>query len=165
MRALVTGATGFIGRTLLQQIAEPVILSRNPQGAHKCARAEFHYWDPLSGLPPADAFAGVDCIFHLAGEPVGEGRWTTEKRRSLRRVALPAQKTLCRRLPGSVSDRACWSRRRPSATTARAVTKCSTSLPRLAVISWLTSAANGKLRLWTPSNTACASSALASASC
>jgi uncharacterized protein len=81
MRALVTGATGFVGGRLLEQIAEPVVLSRDPQAARaKCPRAEVHYWDPLSGLPPADAFAGVDAVFHLAGEPVGEGRWTAHKK-------------------------------------------------------------------------------------
>jgi uncharacterized protein (TIGR01777 family) len=85
MRALVTGATGFIGRALLAEIAEPVVLSRDPQRARAaCLRAQVHYWDPLTGLPPADAFAGVQAVFHLAGEPVGQGRWTAKEKQLIR---------------------------------------------------------------------------------
>jgi uncharacterized protein (TIGR01777 family) len=85
MRALVTGATGFIGGRLLPLIAEPVVLSRNPQQAReKIPRATHHYWDPLAAAPPADAFAGVEAVFHLAGESVGEGRWTAAKKQRIR---------------------------------------------------------------------------------
>ncbi|HEY4312883.1 MAG TPA: TIGR01777 family oxidoreductase [Pirellulales bacterium] len=85
MRALITGATGFIGRRLVAEIAEPVVLSRNPQQAReKIPRATHHYWDPLTGPPPADAFAGVDAVFNLAGEPVGEGRWSATKKQRIR---------------------------------------------------------------------------------
>ena len=35
MRALITGATGFVGGRLLPLIAEPVVLSRNPQQARE----------------------------------------------------------------------------------------------------------------------------------
>jgi uncharacterized protein (TIGR01777 family) len=82
MRALVTGATGFIGHCLLDKIAEPVVLSRDPQRARaRSPRVEAHFWEPLAGLPPADALAGVEAVFHLTGEPVGEGRWTARKKR------------------------------------------------------------------------------------
>lgn len=85
MRALITGATGFIGGRLLPLIAEPVVLSRNPQQAReKIPRATHHYWDPLAAAPPADAFAGVEAVFHLAGESVGEGRWTAAKKQRIR---------------------------------------------------------------------------------
>lgn len=85
MRALVTGATGFVGRRLLDQLADAVILSRDPQSARaKIPRATPHYWDPLQSPPPADAFAGVEAVFHLAGEPVGEGRWTARKKQLIR---------------------------------------------------------------------------------
>ncbi len=85
MRALITGATGFVGHRLIAQIAEPVVLSRDPQQARgKLERATLHYWDPLTAAPPADAFAAVDVVFHLAGEPVGEGRWSAAKKQRIR---------------------------------------------------------------------------------
>lgn len=85
MRALVTGATGFVGRRLIESLKEPVVLSRDPGRARaELPRIEAHYWDPAAGLPPSEAFAGVDAIFHLAGEPVGEGRWSAEKKRRIR---------------------------------------------------------------------------------
>jgi uncharacterized protein (TIGR01777 family) len=84
MRALITGATGFIGQRLLQQIDEPVVLSRNPEKVRRqFAGVEAHAWDPILGPPPAEAFHGVEAVFHLAGEPVAEGRWTNEKKRRI----------------------------------------------------------------------------------
>ena len=86
MRALVTGATGFVGRRLLARLDRPVIFSRNARRAAE-QLVEYHVtahgWDPLSGPPPAEALAGVDTIFHLAGEPVGEERWNDALRKRI----------------------------------------------------------------------------------
>lgn len=84
MRALITGATGFIGQRLLQQIHEPVVLSRDPEKVRRqCPGAETFIWDPMAGPPPAEAFRGVEAVFHLAGEPVAEGRWTAAKKQRI----------------------------------------------------------------------------------
>lgn len=88
MRALVTGATGFVGRRLLEHLERPVVLSRNADRARQ-ALAKFNpqvfAWDPLSELPPPrEAFDGVEAIFHLAGDPVAEGRWTNKKKHRIR---------------------------------------------------------------------------------
>src|SRR5262245_8333366 len=83
MQALVTGATGFVGHRLLAKLDRPVVLSRDAQNAAKELEA-FHVralgWDPMHGPPPAVAFEGVDVVFHLAGDPVAEGRWTAVKK-------------------------------------------------------------------------------------
>ena len=85
MRALVTGATGFIGRHLLAQIAEPVVLTRRPERfAALRPGVEVHGWNPLADRPPVAAFRGVEAVFHLAGEPVAEGRWTAAKKERIR---------------------------------------------------------------------------------
>jgi uncharacterized protein (TIGR01777 family) len=87
MQALVTGATGFIGRRLLARLERPVVLSRDAARAEKQFEAfgvRTAPWQPQGGLPPADAFVGVDVVFHLAGDPVAEGRWTAAKRASIR---------------------------------------------------------------------------------
>jgi uncharacterized protein (TIGR01777 family) len=85
MRALITGATGFIGQRLLESIDEPVVLSRHADAARrKLGKAEVHEWDLMAGPPPAEAFQGVEAVFHLAGEPVAEGRWNVDKKRRIR---------------------------------------------------------------------------------
>jgi uncharacterized protein (TIGR01777 family) len=87
MRALVTGATGFLGRRLLEKLDRPVVLSRNADQARtKLAahKAEVFGWNPEREPAPAAAFEGVDAVFHLAGDPVGEGRWTAAKKKRIR---------------------------------------------------------------------------------
>jgi uncharacterized protein (TIGR01777 family) len=85
MRALVTGATGFIGRRLVARLEAPVVLSRSPEAARRVlGDVRAFAWDPEAGPPPADAFDGVDTVFHLAGEPVAGGRWTAERKARIR---------------------------------------------------------------------------------
>jgi uncharacterized protein (TIGR01777 family) len=86
MKALVTGGTGFIGRRLLARLDRPVVLSRDPDRARQTLagfEATIHRWDAQSA-PPAEAFAGVDTIIHLAGDPVADRRWDESKRRQIR---------------------------------------------------------------------------------
>jgi uncharacterized protein len=40
-------------------------------------------WDPASGLLDPARLEGVSAVVHLAGENVGEGRWTLEKKRRI----------------------------------------------------------------------------------
>ncbi|MFN9368551.1 MAG: TIGR01777 family oxidoreductase [Planctomycetia bacterium] len=87
MKALVTGATGFVGPRLLRLLDKPIVLSRNPDRArdgigHLAAR--IIRWDPQAGPPPAEAFEGVDAVLHLAGESVAEGRWTAAQKARIR---------------------------------------------------------------------------------
>jgi uncharacterized protein (TIGR01777 family) len=84
-KALISGATGTIGRALEARLGfESVVVSRNPEAARKVfARSEALGWDGMSDLP-SRALEGVDTVFHLAGEPVAEGRWTSAKRARIR---------------------------------------------------------------------------------
>src|SRR5688500_13749651 len=87
MRALVTGATGFVGRRLLARLQQPVVLSRNADKAEQALKplvVKAFSWDPQPGPPPTAAFAGIDAVFHLAGDPVAEGRWTAAKKVRIR---------------------------------------------------------------------------------
>lgn len=80
MRVLITGATGFVGRRLQAFLARaghtPVTVSRGAAGQFQ--------WDPMSGPIPAAALSGVHAVVHLAGENIGKGRWTEEKKRRIR---------------------------------------------------------------------------------
>ena len=87
MKALVTGATGFVGPRLLRMLDKPIVLSRNPERARASIGSlaeRIIRWDPLQGPPSPEAFAGVDTVLHLAGESVAEGRWTAAQKQKIR---------------------------------------------------------------------------------
>lgn len=87
MKALVTGATGFVGPRLLRLLDSPVVVSRNPERARQAIgnlAGPIFRWDPLREPLPAEALDGVDIVYHLAGESVAEGRWTAAQKARIR---------------------------------------------------------------------------------
>jgi len=96
MRALVTGATGFIGRHLVSKLDRPAVLTRNPELARSVLGPDVaaFAWDPVSGPPPADAFRGVDTVFNLAGKNVGESRWTRKRKAAIRESRVAGTRNL-----------------------------------------------------------------------
>jgi len=68
MKALITGASGFIGRELARLLVESgwevIGTSRH---ATTIQGVEWHHWDATQ-QPDCSLFAGVDVIFHLAGK-------------------------------------------------------------------------------------------------
>ncbi|MCE9545646.1 MAG: TIGR01777 family oxidoreductase [Planctomycetia bacterium] len=101
MRALVTGATGFIGSQLLKRLDKPVVLSRNPEEAKRrlaSSDVTVFGWDPAAGQPPAAALEGIDVVFHLAGESVGEGRWTAARKQRIRASRVEGTRLLVQSL-------------------------------------------------------------------
>jgi uncharacterized protein len=85
-QALVTGATGLLGRALLGRLGQAVVVSREPARAR--ARmpgiVDAYPWAGADQPFPAEALHGVRTIFHLAGESVADGRWTADKKRRIR---------------------------------------------------------------------------------
>lgn len=85
----VTGATGTIGRALVQALLDrgddPVVLTRDPDRA----RATFgdvdavRWADPKSEPAPAEALREADAVIHLLGEPIAQ-RWTESAKREIR---------------------------------------------------------------------------------
>lgn len=87
MKALVTGATGFVGPRLLRLLDAPTVVTRDPERARRTIghlAGRIIRWDPLHGAVPAEAFDGVDTVFHLAGESVAGGRWTKAQKAKIR---------------------------------------------------------------------------------
>ena len=83
MTTVITGATGFVGSQLVKQVDQPVILTRNAERARQKfadTTVQAYDWNLDSEPPPAEAFNGANAVIHLAGESVGEGRWTGRKK-------------------------------------------------------------------------------------
>jgi uncharacterized protein (TIGR01777 family) len=74
MNVTVTGATGFIGRNLVQSLAA------DHHSVRALSRAA---WNIFAGEPPAESLTGADAVVHLAGAPVAQ-RWTARAREEIR---------------------------------------------------------------------------------
>ncbi len=102
MRALITGATGFIGRRLAASLERPVVLSRRPGRARELlGDVEACAWEPETAPPPAEALRGVEAVFHLAGEPVAAGRWTAARKARIRSSRVASTRNLVAALEAS----------------------------------------------------------------
>ncbi len=79
MRVAITGSSGLIGTALRQRLeADGHVVVAVRRGAPRAGEIA---WDPEAGrLDPAD-LAGLDAIVHLAGEGIGDRRWTPEHKR------------------------------------------------------------------------------------
>lgn len=83
MRVLVSGATGLIGRALVEGFRragdEPSALVREAHNRGGSALA----WDPSTGDVFEGTFEGYDAVVHLAADNISEGRWTDEKKKRI----------------------------------------------------------------------------------
>ncbi|MBW4684313.1 MAG: TIGR01777 family oxidoreductase [Komarekiella atlantica HA4396-MV6] len=93
MKVAITGATGFVGSHLVQRLHgeghQILVLTRNTAFAHKVFPSDAFpnleivaYTSTASGTWQS-AIAGCDGVVNLAGEPIGEGRWTPERKQAI----------------------------------------------------------------------------------
>ena len=84
MKILVTGSHGLVGSALVSSLVE------DGHEVVRLVRKESHFgaaeieWHPEQGVIDAPRLDGLDAVFHLAGESIASGRWTDEKKRSIR---------------------------------------------------------------------------------
>jgi hypothetical protein len=101
MNITLTGATGFIGRRLINRLAaEPHqlhALSRHTNIKFGDTAVWITKWDPTAEDPPPESVANADAIVHLAGEPVAQ-RWTPEAKRKIRESRVQSTQRLVRAL-------------------------------------------------------------------
>ncbi len=69
----------MVGQALAAELGSDVVATTRGRGRAVNHAAETVTWDGESPLPTA-ALREVDAVFHLAGEPVVDGRWDTAKK-------------------------------------------------------------------------------------
>ena len=82
MRVAVTGTHGLIGSALVSRLRDGGhevvrVVRSTPNGPDEVR------WDPDAGTIDGRGLAGVDGVVHLAGEGIGEKRWTDEQKRRI----------------------------------------------------------------------------------
>ena len=98
MTVIITGASGVIGSTLV-----PFLTT----GGHRVIRLVRNlsepsqdelFWDPLSGILNTDNIKNIDAVIHLAGENIGSGRWTPEKKKKIIESRVKGTELLTKKL-------------------------------------------------------------------
>ncbi|MEZ0392216.1 MAG: TIGR01777 family oxidoreductase [Pseudobdellovibrionaceae bacterium] len=108
MKVLLTGATGLIGKevgkALVRKGHHVIALSRNA-GKAKLELpfpAEIIEGNLSKGAIDSPALNEVEAVIHLAGENVGEGRWTEERKRKILSSREEFSEHLIQSLPATV---------------------------------------------------------------
>jgi uncharacterized protein (TIGR01777 family) len=78
----ITGASGFLGSALTSSLqADGHRVLRLVRGG--VTSGDEIGWDPDAGRIDAPAFEGIDAVVHLAGEGIGERRWSADQKRRI----------------------------------------------------------------------------------
>jgi uncharacterized protein (TIGR01777 family) len=99
-RVIISGGTGFIGRKLALSLAESghevIVLTRDPRRAP----AEFQgvvrpvRWDGRSSEGWLELASGALALVNLAGESIGAGRWTEQRKQAIRGSRIAAGRAM-----------------------------------------------------------------------
>jgi uncharacterized protein (TIGR01777 family) len=104
MKIVVAGGSGFIGEPLCRRLLgrgdEVVVLSRNPS---KVAAGRGVAWDAKSSGPWTAELADADAVVNLAGENIGEGRWSDARKQRIVESRLDATRALVEGLKSAPS--------------------------------------------------------------
>ncbi len=93
MKVVVSGSSGLIGTALCDALRtqghEPVRLVRR-----EALSADEISWDPATRSLDATALRGADAVINLAGEGLGEKRWTPAQKQRLRSSRTQSTETI-----------------------------------------------------------------------
>jgi len=94
-RIVVAGGSGFIGEPLVRRLLargdDVAVLTRNPS---KVRSGRAVVWNPPSQGAWSDDVANSDVVINLAGENVGGGRWTAERKKRIMESRVAATSAL-----------------------------------------------------------------------
>jgi uncharacterized protein (TIGR01777 family) len=97
----ISGASGLIGSALSKSLrADGHRVLRFSRGG--VTGVDTIGWDPETGRIDAPALEGVDAVVHLAGEGIGEHRWTDEQKQKIRDTRVRGTATIA----GAIASRA-----------------------------------------------------------
>jgi uncharacterized protein (TIGR01777 family) len=95
LKILISGASGLIGSSLVpflttggHQVSR--LVRKPPQ------RSDEIFWNPDWGVADREMLEGFDAVIHLAGENIGEGQWTREKKKKIVESRVNGTSTLVR---------------------------------------------------------------------
>jgi len=94
VKIVLAGGSGFIGREVAKALSargEIAVLSRNPSRV-RIGRGVA--WSPPAPGPWQEEVATADVVINLAGENIGEGRWTEPRKNELVSSRLEATKAI-----------------------------------------------------------------------
>lgn len=84
MKVVVAGGSGFLGEPIVQRLLtrgdDVAVLTRNPTHV-RAGRAL--QWDARTQGAWSDEAASADVVINLAGENIGEARWTEERKKRM----------------------------------------------------------------------------------
>lgn len=86
MKVAIAGGTGLIGKSLTKQLLlkghEVIILTRNPYNKRRSDGISYVEWLTADAVPE-EKLEGIDAFINLAGENLGDGRWTDQKKQEI----------------------------------------------------------------------------------
>jgi len=97
MKILLTGGTGFIGRSIINSSffegAEFIVLSRNPKEFQQYVNAKVKFIKSADEIKPNQK---IDAIINLAGENIAAKRWSFKQKQELANSRLKATEEVLR---------------------------------------------------------------------